>query len=942
MKTFAILLLTASFAQAQDFSPVTTRVQSLVSSANLPGASVLVIRDGQVMYQQAFGGYTLQQRVAIASASKWLSGAVIARLVDRQVLRWDDTIGQYLPNAPADKRAITLRQLFSHTSGLPGTETGCIGDPTLVFQSCVDQLLAAPLSYAPGTRFAYGGNSMHVAGRLAEIATGLRWDQIFRNEVATPLGMTQTDYAFNSTVPGYVEVSNPRIAGGARSTLSDYGRLAQAFVQRGQFNGQTWLSAALVEQLIEDQTRGAPILSTPLEEAQGYGIGLWRERVDANGRTTLASSPGAFGFYPVFDREAGFAGVFLTQNVLRNIEDPVQAMWADVRAILGPAVPAVNASGGYRVSATATLPAELYAEAPGSLRVFDRWLGDSPVLADPRAWHASFAMPAQPVALTARFLTVPAATSPQTLTINGARYRQLLPVNLRGLVFSFHGSGGSGDLPFQKPQAIEATRLLVSRGFGIVGLDSVNRDDRQWNPQFSTSNPDVVNVQGIIDRLRTSGALSAGTPIFCEGTSNGGGFCSRISALLGFAGQSLMIADGIESIMAQTSVPTIWTLGRNDPTLAPGSIARAQNSSAGLTARGVPNELNIVEPNPVYAERFARIDGISIEQSRALSDSLRQGGFLDARGMVIRDPRGGAIDALIPNELRPLRGDISGQMESASGAHEYHSDFIHRTAHFFEAQLKRNLAGLYFKPDEPGWGLSLAHQGDAIFPTWYTYDSNGRAVWYLGGALTLQTDGRYTGPAFRSTGTPFNQIAGDAGAQLVQVGNFALRPLPAGAVEFSYTIGGVTQQKRVEVFRFSRPPICRFATGSRDGGANRSDIWWNPRQSGWGLNLAEQGNTLVVAWYTYAADRQPIWLLATLTRDASGAFAGSLRRPTTGTPFGQINGTPAAADLPVVGDARVEFVDGQRGVFRYRVDGISQSVDIERFIYGGPGLSDCM
>ncbi len=936
------LLLIASFAHAQDFSPVTTQVQSLVTSANLPGASVLVIRDGQVLYQQAFGGYTLQQRVAIASASKWLSGAVIARLVDRQVMRWDDTIGQYLPNAPADKRAITLRQLFSHTSGLPGSETGCLGDATLVYQFCVDQILAAPLAYAPGTRFSYGGYSMHVAGRLAEIATGQRWDQIFRNEVATPLGMTQTDYAFASAAPGYVEVSNPRISGGARSTLQDFGRLAQAFVQRGQFNGQTWLSSGLVDQLVEDQTRGATILSTPFEEAQGYGIGLWRERLDANGKTTMASSPGAFGFYPVFDREAGYAGVFLTQNLLRNIEEPVQAIWGDVRAILGTALPTVNAASGYRIAASATAPTEVYAEAPGAVRVFDRWLGDAPVLADPRAWHASFPMPAHAVTLAARFVAIPAPGTTQTLNINGARYRQLVPANPRGLIFSFHGSGGSGDLPFQKPQAIEATTLFVSRGFGIVGLDSVNRIDRQWNPLFSTSNPDVINVQAIIDRLRASGVIGTNTPIFCEGTSNGGGFCSRVSALLSFTGQSLMIADGIEAIMAQTPVPTIWTLGRNDPTLAPGSIERAQSSSAGMTARGVPNELNIVEPNPVYPERFARIDGITVDASRALTTSLRQGGFLDARGMVVRDPRGGAIDALIPADLRQFRGDITGIMENASGAHEYHSDFIHRTAHFFEARLKRNLAGLYSKADEPGWGLSIAHQGDALFPTWYTYDQNGRAVWFLGGALALQPDGRYTGPAFRATGTPFDQIAGDAGAQLVQVGDFALRPLPAGALEFGYNIGGVAQQKRVELFRFGALPICRFTTGAREGSANRSDIWWNPRQSGWGLQLAEQGNTLVVAWYTYGADRQPIWLLATLARDSSGRFAGALRRPITGTPFAQINGTVASGDLPIVGDATVEFVDGQRGVFRYRVDGVSQSRDIERFVYGGPGLSECM
>ena len=78
-----VLTLTPLAAQTPDFTPVTTRVQNLVTSAHLPGAAVLIVRNGEPIYQQAFGNYTLQQRVPVASATKWLSAAVIARLVDR-------------------------------------------------------------------------------------------------------------------------------------------------------------------------------------------------------------------------------------------------------------------------------------------------------------------------------------------------------------------------------------------------------------------------------------------------------------------------------------------------------------------------------------------------------------------------------------------------------------------------------------------------------------------------------------------------------------------------------------------------------------------------------------------------------------------------------------------------------------------------------------------
>ncbi|MBK8068231.1 MAG: beta-lactamase family protein [Rhodanobacteraceae bacterium] len=932
-------------AQAVDYTEVTRRMQAVVTEQALPGASLLVIRHGRVEYQQAFGGYTLERRVPIASASKWLSGAVLARLVERGVMHWDDPIARWLPSAPADKRAITLRQLFSHTSGLPAFEASCLVDAQAALQACVDEILAQPLRYPPGTGFAYGGNSMQVAGRLAEIASGRRWDDLFREEVATPLGMVATDYAFSSTQPGYVETCNPRIAGGARSTLADYGRFVQAVLERGVVDGRVWLSAGMIDQMAEDQTRGAPVISTPLPSARGYGIGQWRERVDAAGRASFLSSPGAFGFYPAVDRSAQYAAVFLTFDQFEDVYFPLQGILGELGRLYAAAPvdpPRLLVAGGYGGGLLAPGSArDAFAEAPGSARMFVRWHGDTALLRDPRAWHAPLTMPARGASLAAEFTPVPALPALVEGTANGARWRALLPPAPRGLVLSFHGSGGSGDLPFSKPEAQVATRLLYQRGFGVVGLDSSDRVARQWNPQFSLSNPDIVNVQALLAQLRAAGAIAADTPVYCEGTSNGGGFCSRASALLGMRGQSLMIADGNEAVLAQASVPTIWTLGRNDPTLAPGYLDRAAASAAGFAARGVPQELNIVEPSPVYPERFARVDGVSVDQSRALTESLRSTGFLDAAGYVIRDPRGDAIDALVPASLRSVQGYLVAELEIAHAAHEYYSDHAHRIVHFFEAQLAPNLTGLWWKPDEPGWGISLAQQDGRLFPVWYTYDAQGRPAWYVGGLLEPQTDGSYSGPLYASRGVRFDAILGEAGLGTSEVGRIAVRARSDGGLDLSTTLGGVVQSRRIERTRFGRLPACRARDGSRADGANRSDIWWNPRQPGWGVQLTEQDATLVLSWYTYAADGAPMWVLGALTRPADGSFAGPLTRPVSGTAFSGIAGPATSFPVPTVGEARIEFLDGERGVFRYTLDGISQSREIERLRWATAGYSDC-
>jgi len=176
-------------------------MQSIVARYRLDGASLWVSKNGRTVLTRHYGGYGPATRIPIASASKWVSALVLARLVERGTLRWDSTVGEWWPTAPADKRAITLAQLFSHTSGLPGDESGCISNPLTTLQACAAQILAGPMIAAPGMAFAYGGLSMQVAGAMAERATGRNWDALFDAEVRRPLELSATDYGFTSTPP---------------------------------------------------------------------------------------------------------------------------------------------------------------------------------------------------------------------------------------------------------------------------------------------------------------------------------------------------------------------------------------------------------------------------------------------------------------------------------------------------------------------------------------------------------------------------------------------------------------------------------------------------------------------------------------------------------------------------------------------------------------------
>lgn len=325
----------APAAAVYDFAPVTQQINALMQREGFNGASLMVIQNGNVIDEEYFGTYTSTTRIPIASASKWLSALAIERLVERGTMSWGDTVGQYIPTAPVDKQAITLGELFSHTSGLTQNDDACLGNETsYTLATCADEILATPLQYPPGTGFAYTGNAMQVGGRMAEIATGKSWDQIFQDEVTGPLDMSDTDFATASLKQPYVSVPNPQIAGGVRATMRDYANVVQMVAQQGMWNGAQYLNANDLADMQLDQTHAAPVIYTPDPLANGYGYGEWRDLLDPQGNAVQVSSTGKFGTSPWIDHETGVAAVFLVYDNYSKIACDLRRLWSNVRNVV--------------------------------------------------------------------------------------------------------------------------------------------------------------------------------------------------------------------------------------------------------------------------------------------------------------------------------------------------------------------------------------------------------------------------------------------------------------------------------------------------------------------------------------------------------------------------------------------------------------------------------
>lgn len=332
----SVIAAHAHAAPAYDFMPVTEQINGMMQTyPSINGASLIIIRNGTVIDEEYFGTYTSATRIPIASASKWLSALAIERLVEKNQMGWSDTVGQYLPAAPADKQGITLGQLFSHTSGLPAADASCLGDHTnYTLDTCTQQILGLALEYPPGTGFAYTGNGMQVGGRMAEIASGKSWDQLFQDEVTTQLGMAHTDFNPVALLPPYQSIQNPQIAGGVRSTLHDYANVVQMVAQHGWWNGAQYLAADDIADMQKDQTHSAPVISTPDPFAYGYGYGEWRNLIDAQGNAVQVSSTGKFGTSPWVDNETGVAAVFLVYSSYSLIANDLRDLWSNVRNVV--------------------------------------------------------------------------------------------------------------------------------------------------------------------------------------------------------------------------------------------------------------------------------------------------------------------------------------------------------------------------------------------------------------------------------------------------------------------------------------------------------------------------------------------------------------------------------------------------------------------------------
>ena len=334
MRVLKLLLLSlslfqpaAAFADAGHQAFLDQTLADVRAKDQLPAAAVMIQIDGKTVASSAQGlraigfpeAVTLRDRWHLGSDTKAITATMIGRLVDKGLLRFDDRLQDLLPDLSETMdpayRTVTLRQLLSHTGGLPPlTDDADLPEFKRIIaksksvqaqrRAIASVYLAKPLA-SPVGEFSYSNIGYIVAGAIAERRTGKSWEDLVRQEIFKPLGIQESGFGLPGHAkkvdapwghresdgklvalsPNDPEGQDPPALGPAGTihmTLADWMRFAQD--QLDGVHGRGRLVSAKTYR----------ILHTPVSE--NYALG-WGVKLDGQGMPLLLTHSGSNGHW---------------------------------------------------------------------------------------------------------------------------------------------------------------------------------------------------------------------------------------------------------------------------------------------------------------------------------------------------------------------------------------------------------------------------------------------------------------------------------------------------------------------------------------------------------------------------------------------------------------------------------------------------------------------
>lgn len=174
-------------------------VQAEMAKQKIPGLSIAVVRNGEIVKAKGYGLANVELNVAATPDTIYQSGSVgkqftatlAMMLVEEGKLGLDDPVSKYLPSAPATWQGITLRHLLTHTAGISnGIYQRINMRQDYTEDELLQQIMAVPLDFQPGEKWNYSNPGYATLGILIHKATGKFYGDLLREKIFGPLGMT--------------------------------------------------------------------------------------------------------------------------------------------------------------------------------------------------------------------------------------------------------------------------------------------------------------------------------------------------------------------------------------------------------------------------------------------------------------------------------------------------------------------------------------------------------------------------------------------------------------------------------------------------------------------------------------------------------------------------------------------------------------------------------
>ncbi len=272
--------------------------------ANAPGAAVIVVKDGQVVFRKGYGMANLELGVPIepdmifriGSITKQFTAVATLMLMEQGKLALSDEITKFLPDYPTQGHKITIEHLLTHTSGIK-SYTGLpewlpLWRKDMTMKELIDLFKDKPFEFAPGAGWNYNNSGFVLLGAIIEKISGQSYGDFVEKNIFAPLGMKQSFYDNTQRViprraagysrnsggyanAAYLSMSQPHAAGSLMSTVDDLAK---------------WDAALYTEKLVKQESLKKAWTSFVLTNGKptkyGYGWGvsaLEGERMIAHG-----------------------------------------------------------------------------------------------------------------------------------------------------------------------------------------------------------------------------------------------------------------------------------------------------------------------------------------------------------------------------------------------------------------------------------------------------------------------------------------------------------------------------------------------------------------------------------------------------------------------------------------------------------------------------------